>query len=109
MTAISFWFYGYSDARFVWLLAFAIVSSWAFGAAIHRSLTPDGGRTAVSTNLVRAAVIIDLGVLGWFKYYGFFVDSVRESLDAIGLGASPPLLEIALPIGISFFTFHAIS
>jgi D-alanyl-lipoteichoic acid acyltransferase DltB (MBOAT superfamily) len=109
MTAMSFWFYGYSDARFVWLLAFAIVSSWAFGAAIHRSLTPEGGRTATSTNLVRAAVVVDLGLLGWFKYYGFFVDSVRESLDAIGLGASPPLLEIALPIGISFFTFHAIS
>jgi alginate O-acetyltransferase complex protein AlgI len=109
MTAISFWFYGYSDARFAWLLAFSIVSSWAFGAAIHRSLTSDGQRTPLSTNLVRAAVIVDLALLGWFKYYGFFVDSVREALDSIGLGMSPPLLEIALPVGISFFTFHAIS
>jgi alginate O-acetyltransferase complex protein AlgI len=109
MTAISLWFYGYSDPRFVWLLVFSIVTSWAFGAAIHRSLTSEGEKTAVSTNLVRAAVVVDLGVLGWFKYYGFFVDSVHESLDTLGLGVSPPLLEIALPIGISFFTFHAIS
>ena len=82
MTAISFWFYGYSDARFVWLLAFSIVSSWAFGRAIHRSLTADGQRTPLSTNLVRAAVVIDLGLLGWFKYYGFFVDSIS------GVGAA---------------------
>jgi alginate O-acetyltransferase complex protein AlgI len=109
MTAISFWFYGYSDARFAWLLAFSIVWSWALGAAAFRSLGPDGERTARSANLVRMAVAVDLALLGWFKYYGFFTDSVREALDGLGLGVSPPLLEIALPVGISFFTFHAIS
>ena len=54
-------------------------------------------------------MVVDLALLGWFKYYGFFVDSVGDALDRIGLGVSPPLLEIALPVGISFFTFHAIS
>jgi D-alanyl-lipoteichoic acid acyltransferase DltB (MBOAT superfamily) len=109
MTAISFWFYAYADPRFVWLLAFSIVWSWALGTATFRSLTPDGGRTPLSTNLVRAAVVVDLALLGWFKYYGFFVDSVRDALDSIGVGVTLPLLEIALPVGISFFTFHAIS
>jgi D-alanyl-lipoteichoic acid acyltransferase DltB (MBOAT superfamily) len=109
MTAISFWFYAYADPRFVWLLAFSIVWSWALGAATFRSLTPDGGRTPLSKNLVRAAVVVDLALLGWFKYYGFFVDSVRDALDSIGVGVTLPLLEIALPVGISFFTFHAIS
>jgi alginate O-acetyltransferase complex protein AlgI len=109
MTALSFVFYGYSDARFVWLLVFSIVSSWAFARLIHRSLTPEGEKTPASANLVRAAVIVDLGVLGWFKYYGFFVDSIADATQSIGLDLSPPLLEIALPVGISFFTFHAIS
>jgi alginate O-acetyltransferase complex protein AlgI len=109
MTALSFWFYGYSDARFAWLLAGSIVTSWAFGVAIHRALTEAGDRTPASRNLVRAAVAVDLAVLGWFKYYGFFVDSVADATRSIGLGLSPPVLEIALPVGISFFTFHAIS
>ena len=109
MTAISFWFYGYSDTRFVWLLAFSIIWSWALGAAAFRSLSADGERTRRSANLVRLAVVGDLVLLGWFKYYGFFTDSVRDALDSIGLGVSPPLLQIALPVGISFFTFHAIS
>ncbi|HEX9765545.1 MAG TPA: hypothetical protein VGA36_02205, partial [Nitriliruptorales bacterium] len=62
MTALSFVFYGYSDARFVWLLSGSIVASWAFGVAVHRTLGPDGARTPTSTNLVRAAVVIDLAV-----------------------------------------------
>src|SRR6185436_18092008 len=69
----------------------------------------DGARTPTSTNLVRVAVVVDLVLLGWFKYYGFFVDSVSDLLHDIGLDVSPPLLHIALPVGISFFTFHAIS
>src|SRR5688572_16730598 len=99
MTALSFVFYGYSDARFVWLLAGSILVSWAFGVAVHRTLGPDGSRTPVSTNLVRAAVVIDLAVLGAFKYYGFFVDSVIDATGSIGLHLSPPLIEIALPVG----------
>ena len=109
MTVLSFVFYGYTDARFAWLLAFSIVCSWAFGVAIHRTLSPEGEKTPTSINLVRAAVVVNLAVLGWFKYYGFFVDSVIEATHQIGLDLSPPLLEIALPVGISFFTFHAIS
>jgi len=109
MTALSLGFYGYSDARFVWLLAGSIVANWAFGAAVFRSLTVEGERTPTSTNLVRAAVVANLGLLGCFKYYGFFVDSVTDATRAIGLGISPPVLEVALPVGISFFTFHAIS
>jgi len=109
MTGLSFVFYGYIDARFVLLLAGSIVTSWIFGVLIRRALTPEGDRTPTSTNLVRTAVVVDLAVLGWFKYYGFFVDSVAAAARTVGLDLSPPVLEIALPVGISFFTFHAIS
>ena len=109
MTALSLVFYGWTDARFVWLLVGSIVVSWAFGEAIHRALAPDGGRTDLSRNLVRAAVVVHLVFLGFFKYYGFFVDSFADASESIGLGLHPPILQIALPVGISFFTFHALS
>jgi alginate O-acetyltransferase complex protein AlgI len=53
--------------------------------------------------------VVNLVFLGVFKYYGFFVDSFAEVLDIIGFDVRPPVLQIALPIGISFYTFHAIS
>ena len=109
MTALSLWFYGYSDARFVWLLVGTIVVSWGFGQAVWRTLAPGGAATTASTNLVRAAVVVHLAVLGFFKYYGFFVDSIADGTRAVGLDLSPPVLAIALPVGISFFTFHALS
>ena len=109
MTALSLVFYGWTDERFVWLLVGSIVVNWAFGAAVDRALTAERERTPLSTNLVRAAVVVNLGFLGFFKYYGFFVDSFAEAMDDLGLGAHPPVLQIALPIGISFFTFHALS
>ena len=59
--------------------------------------------------IVGVTVAIDLGVLGLFKYYGFFVDEIGAFLDALGLGMPLPLLTLALPIGLSFITFQAIS
>ena len=108
MIGLSLYFYGYADTRFVTLLIVSIVVNWAFGAAIGRA-TATGEPTAASRNLVRAAVVVNIGFLGYYKYYGFFVESFADALDSIGLGASPPILQILLPVGISFFTFHAIS
>jgi alginate O-acetyltransferase complex protein AlgI len=59
--------------------------------------------------IVAATVGIDLGVLGLFKYYGFFADEIGAFLDTLGLGMPLPLLTLALPIGLSFITFQAIS
>ena len=56
-----------------------------------------------------AAVAVNLGVLGWFKYYGFFVTSVVNFLGVFRLKADLPLLRIVLPIGISFLTFRVLS
>ncbi len=109
MTVLSFVFYGWSDARFVLLLAGSIVVNWALGQAVHRALDDGGASTPRSMLLVRAAVVVNLAVLGVFKYFGFFVDSIAATADAIGLHLAPPTLEIALPVGISFFTFHALS
>jgi alginate O-acetyltransferase complex protein AlgI len=56
---------------------------------------------------VRLAVALDLLALGVFKYYGF--TDVADILDAVGLGMPLPLMTIVLPVGISFYTFQAIS
>ncbi|HET6663031.1 MAG TPA: hypothetical protein VFG94_02180, partial [Acidimicrobiales bacterium] len=75
MTALSLVFYGWTDARFVWLLVASAVANWAFGVATARTLSADGARTPASTNVVRAAVVVNLVFLGFFKYYGFFTDA----------------------------------
>ncbi len=59
--------------------------------------------------IVGVAVALDLGVLGVFKYYSFFVQQFANLLGHVGLGAPLPLITIALPVGISFYTFQAIS
>ena len=108
MIALSLWFYAAAEPKFVALLVASAIANWAFGAAIFRAM-PDRAPTPASRNLVRAAVAVNLVVLAFFKYYGFFVTSVSDALDSIGLGLDPPLLSVLLPVGISFFTFHAIS
>jgi D-alanyl-lipoteichoic acid acyltransferase DltB (MBOAT superfamily) len=112
--ASSFFFYGYwfserSHLPLATILAFTIVVNWAFGQAVFRAMTPDGQRTERSRWLVRAAVVVDLGVLGYFKYVNFFLSSVTERLSSIGVHVSDPTIGVILPIGISFFTFQAIS
>ena len=109
MTGLSLVFYGWTDARFVWLLVGSIVVNWLLGGAVHRALTPGGDPTDRSRNLVRATVVVNLAFLGFFKYFGFFVDSFTDALDALGLDVQGPALQVALPVGISFFTFHALS
>ena len=95
----SYWFYAAWDRRFVLLLvAMTLVNAAA--ARMNRRFTHPGARRAA----LAVAVVFDLGVLAFFKYYGFFTQSLESSF-----GISSPALSIVLPIGISFFTFQAIS
>jgi len=100
----SFVFYGWWEWRFVLLLALSAVANQLFATAIERAAT-----AAARKWLLAAAVAVNLGVLGWFKYYGFFVTSVVNFLGVFRLQADLPLLRIVLPIGISFLTFRVLS
>src|SRR5918998_1777462 len=102
--AASFVFYAAASPRYCILLAGLTVANQAAALLIHR--TADERRRRW---IVGATVAVDLGVLGVFKYYGFFVDEISRFLDSIGLGMPLPLLTLALPIGLSFITFQAIS
>ena len=104
MLAASYVFYGYWDARFVGLIVASTVLNQAAAASLGRLRRPGARRAVVSL-----AVGVNLASLGFFKYAGFFVDSAERALEGLGVAADLPLLNIILPVGISFFTFQAIS
>ncbi|MFN2447020.1 MAG: MBOAT family protein [Vicinamibacterales bacterium] len=102
LLAASYLFYGWVHPWFVLLmLASTTVDFWA-----ARRMEDDPLR---KRRYLWASLIVNLGMLGFFKYFNFFVDNVRTVLGSVGLTVSPPLLEILLPAGISFYTFQALS
>ncbi|MGI9647084.1 MAG: MBOAT family O-acyltransferase [Acidimicrobiia bacterium] len=104
MLAASYFFYGFWNWRFVGLLVVSSLANQFFAVRIHQA--PDLNKRRA---FVAGAIAVNLGLLGYFKYYGFFVESVNSMLDAMGAGGSLPLIQITLPVGISFFTFQALS
>src|SRR3954447_24864407 len=100
----SYIFYAYANWKFCLLLGGVTLGNQAAAKLIDR--TDEERRRKW---IVGVAVALDLGVLAVFKYYGFFVQDVGDALDAVHVGLPIPLLTIALPVGVSFFTFQAIS
>ncbi|MEL6664930.1 MAG: MBOAT family O-acyltransferase [Pseudomonadota bacterium] len=98
-------FYGWWDWRFLGLIGFVIVVSWAVAAfAAQRPIGDRDRRLALI-----AGISANLAVIAVFKYFGFFADSAREMLATIGLDPGWTALNILLPVGISFYVFQAIS
>ena len=100
----SYFFYGWVDWRWVLLLVASSVVNTFAGQVIARSPSQTRRKQALV-----GAIVFDLGLLCVFKYLSFFVSELNGALDSIGLGSPLPLVQIVLPIGISFFTFQAIS
>ena len=101
----SWFFYAQWDWRFVGLLIASAILNWGVAALIART-RERGGKTGW---LVGLGVAVNLLILGFFKYYGFFVEQAGELLAQFGWERDLPLLQIVLPVGISFFTFQGIS
>ncbi|MBU4040941.1 MAG: MBOAT family protein, partial [Alphaproteobacteria bacterium] len=99
----SWFFYAQWDWRFVALLILSAVLNWGVGALIARQ---PGAKKAW---LVGLGVAANLLILGFFKYYGFFIEQAGDLLLRFGWERDLPLLQIVLPVGISFFTFQGIS
>lgn len=101
----SWGFYAYWDERYLVLLAATIVLNHGCAQAIRRwSARPLAGRAALWIGVVG-----HLAILGWFKYYGFFASTLSSALDRIGITFEPTIAQVVLPLGVSFFTFQAIS
>src|SRR2546430_7103925 len=97
-------FYAWWDWRFLFLLLFSAVVDYSIGIAMENQADPAGRR-----RLIVMSIIINLGLLGFFKYFNFFVDSAAQVSTALGLHASYNALRIVLPVGISFYVFKTMS
>jgi alginate O-acetyltransferase complex protein AlgI len=103
LTIASYVFYAVWNWRFCFLMLFVTVNAFAAGQMLARAT----GRWR--TVVLAVSIGIDLATLGFFKYYDFFLSNVAAALADMGIAASRPVLRIILPVGISFYTFHAIS
>ena len=103
--AASYVFYGWWDWRFIFLLAASTVLTASGARLVHRSRTG-----AWRKRYLVGTLVAELGLLGWFKYYGFASVSIDNALHRLGIHGAPiPLLQVTLPVGISFFTFMGLS
>ncbi|MBU1346294.1 MAG: MBOAT family protein [Alphaproteobacteria bacterium] len=100
----SWFFYAQWDWRFVALLIASAVLNWGVAVLIARS-----DAQARRKWLVGLGVAANLLILGFFKYYGFFIEQAGDLLTRFGWERDLPLLQVVLPVGISFFTFQGIS
>ncbi len=97
-------FYGFWDYRFLFLLAFSTLLDYVSGIQIHKSKNSKSRKY-----WFWLSIGINLGLLGVFKYYNFFIESVEELLAGLGMQVNSFTISVILPVGISFYTFHGIS
>jgi alginate O-acetyltransferase complex protein AlgI len=100
----SYLFYGWWDWRFLFLIAFSSVLDFSFGLAIGRTENAKKRKW-----LLISSLIINLGILGFFKYFNFFIDSFITAFSFTGLQLHASTLKVILPVGISFYTFQSLS
>ncbi len=105
LTITGYVFYGWWDPRFCLLMAFSTLVSYLAGIAMLRF--PPG--TRMRKWCMIAPITVDLALLAFFKYANFGLGTIRSLAGIVGVDARIPHLEIILPIGISFYTFHTIS
>jgi len=117
LLAASLLFYGWWDWRFLGLLLLsAVVDFWA-GAVLDRRVGGEGApddapfvhSMAKRKWILFVSMATNLGVLGFFKYWNFFIGSAADLLRALGMEPHLPVLHVILPVGISFYTFQTMS
>ncbi|NDJ10207.1 MAG: MBOAT family protein [Acidobacteriia bacterium] len=104
LLAASYFFYGWWDWRFLSLIAISTVVDYFCALAISRS-----SNSAKRRLLLSFSVVLNLGFLGFFKYFNFFAQSAHMMFAGFGIDIPKPVLEILLPPGISFYTFQALA
>lgn len=101
LLAASAFFYGFWNVGYLLLIAFVILGSWLCGTAVIRAQTISAKRFSLTIG-----VAFSLGLLAFFKYSGF---AATTAANVFGLPVPSLVYNIVLPVGISFYTFHAIS
>ncbi len=99
----SYFFYGWWSYKFLCLLALSTFLDYCYGFWVA---SPNRRKSKIFLWL---SIINNLGILGIFKYYNFFATQFQSGFGLLGIHIDPVLLHVALPIGISFYTFHGMS
>ena len=105
LVAASYVFYGWWDWRFLFLIAITSICSYASGILLERY----EGRRKWQWMVSFANITLNLLILGVFKYYNFFMESFEGLFRSIGYQIDWVTLDVILPVGISFYTFQALS
>lgn len=100
----SYVFYGWWDARFLLLLLVSSGVDFFVGLKLGDHEDP-----RLRKRWVTVSMVSNLGILGFFKYFNFFHDSLSGFLNSLGMQADPFTLQVILPVGISFYTFQSMS
>lgn len=100
----SYFFYSFWDFRFLFLLIFSTLLDYSTGLRIHQAKT-----RAAKQFWLWLSISVNLGLLGIFKYYNFFITSFAGMLSNLGVHVDVWTLNLILPVGISFYTFHGLS
>ncbi len=100
----GYFFYACWEPRFLGLLVLSTVMDYACGIAVDKIEAPSRRKLFVILSMA-----LNLGLLGYFKYFNFFADNLQAALSKAGISVSLTHLELVLPIGISFYTFQSMS
>ena len=100
----SYIFYGSWNWKFLSLILLSTIIDYYCGQKIFRA-----SAQATKRRFLLLSLVTNLGILGYFKYFGFFIDEFVDLLATVGIPASSPALNIILPLGISFYTFQTLS
>lgn len=104
---VSYIFYGWWDWRFLFLIALTTGCSYINAIAIKKYIRQNKNNIAKAFSA--GNIVINLTILGIFKYYNFFTESLQDLLSNFNYHVDYPTLNIILPVGISFYTFQALS
>lgn len=100
----SYVFYSWWDWRFLFLILFSTLIDYAIGLALRKER-----KQRIRKGLLGVSILVNLGLLGFFKYFNFFLDSFVQAFSFFGTQVSTTTIEIILPVGISFYTFQTLS
>ena len=101
---VSYVFYGWWDWRFLSLIAFSSFVDYLVGVGLGRQENTNKRKLLLLTSIV-----VNLGFLGFFKYYNFFAESFVDAFSLFGQKLSVSRIKVILPVGISFYTFQTLS
>jgi len=104
LLASSYVFYGWWDWRFLGLIIFSSFVDYTIGLYLGKT-----NKVSHRKRLLAISLILNIGLLGFFKYFNFFIESFNDTVRFFGNNFDLDTLNIILPVGISFYTFQTLS